>query len=75
MTMDDKTKLLCLERELRLRRRVYPRRVAEGRMKIRDAEHEIKTMEAIADDYRGHISRNAPTLFAGGPGDQPGRPD
>ena len=66
--MDNETKLKCIERELRLRRRVYPRWVAEGRMKIRDAEHEIKTMEAIADDYRGHIQ---PTLFAGGSGDEP----
>lgn len=69
--MDNETKLLCIERELRLRRRVYPRWVAEGRMKIRDAEHEIKTMEAIADDYRRHIQRDAPTLFAGGSGDEP----
>ena len=61
--MDNETKLLCIERELRLRRRVYPRWVAEGRMKIRDAEHEIKTMEAIADDYpRTHPTRRAHAL-------------
>jgi len=58
--MDNETKLLCIERELRLRRRVYPRWVAEGRMKIRDAEHEIKTMESIAADYRAKVE---PQLF------------
>lgn len=68
---DDETKLLCLERELRLRRKVYPRWVAEGRMKMRDAEHETEVMEAIANDYRQKI----PDLFRPGKGparDTPG---
>ena len=36
------------EREVALRRRVYPRWVAEGRMKQHHAERQIALMEAIA---------------------------
>jgi len=46
------TKLACLDREIKMRRRVYPRWVADGRMTQAKADDEIKTMEAIADDYR-----------------------
>lgn len=35
-------------REVRFRRRVYERRVAEGKMTRRQADHEIAAMEAIA---------------------------
>ena len=41
----------CAERELRMRRRVYPRWVASGRMSQAQAAKEIATMEAIAADY------------------------
>jgi hypothetical protein len=46
------TKLACIEREIKMRRRVYPRWVTDGRMTQAKADDEIKTMEAIADDYR-----------------------
>lgn len=45
-------KLKALERELGYRRRVFPRRVAEGKMKQADADREIAIFEAIAADYR-----------------------
>jgi hypothetical protein len=45
-------KLKCVERELALRRSVFPKRVREGRMKQAHADHEIACMEAIIDDYR-----------------------
>lgn len=48
-------KLRCTERELKMRRRVYPRWIAEGRMKEADARHELETMEAIAEDYRQQV--------------------
>jgi len=38
-------------RELRMRRKVYPRQVKARRMKQADADHEIAVMQAIADDY------------------------
>ncbi len=39
--------IACVERELRFRRRVYPRWVGEGRMTQAEADHEIAAMEAV----------------------------
>jgi hypothetical protein len=39
--------VLCAERELQMRRTVYPRQVAAGRMSQRRADREIKLMERI----------------------------
>lgn len=44
-------KLACVEREIKMRRRVYPRWVSDGRMTQAKADSEILTMESIADDY------------------------
>ena len=44
--------LACIEREVKLRRRVYPRRVADGRMTQALAEKEIRRMENVADYLR-----------------------
>mgnify|MGYP000152376146 FL=1 len=40
------------ERELAMRRKVYPRMVETGRMKKHEAERQIAVMEAIAADYQ-----------------------
>lgn len=40
------------ERELAMRRRVYPRWVETGKMKKHDADRQIAIMEAIAADYQ-----------------------
>jgi hypothetical protein len=64
--MDNRTKLLCLERELRLRRRVYPRWVELGKMKMHQAEYEIEVMEAIANDYHILLEQEEPGLFTAG---------
>lgn len=45
-------KLKAITRELGWRRVVYPKRVAEGRMKQADADLQIAIFEAIARDYR-----------------------
>jgi hypothetical protein len=42
----------CAEREIRLRRRVYPNRVDTGRMSQRDADRQIAMMEEIATKLR-----------------------
>lgn len=42
----------CVERELKLRRRVYPRRVAEKQMTQEMADREIAMMESIAEILR-----------------------
>jgi hypothetical protein len=45
-------KLACIERELKWRHRVYPRRVSEGKMTQHQMDREINIMEAIAADLR-----------------------
>ncbi len=45
-------KLDAVDRELGFRRRVYARRVAEGKMTERLADEQIAVFEAIAEDYR-----------------------
>jgi hypothetical protein len=45
-------KLKCLERELRMRYRVYERRVDAGQMPRATADRELALMEEIAADYR-----------------------
>lgn len=51
MTYSDDQKRSCLEREIKMRRRVYPRWVADGRMTQAKADEEIAVMEAILADY------------------------
>lgn len=45
-------KLAAVERELGFRRRVYPRRVEDGKLSERTADVQISLFEAIRDDYR-----------------------
>ncbi|MBX9697889.1 MAG: hypothetical protein K2X74_00575 [Acetobacteraceae bacterium] len=53
--------IACIERELRMRRQVYPRRVADARMTQRAADDEIAAMEAAlatlreVDDLRSSV--------------------
>jgi hypothetical protein len=47
----DAEKLRCLEKELRLRNLVYPRKVEAGKMTQGQANREIYCMEDIAADY------------------------
>lgn len=41
----------CAERELKMRLRVYPRWVADGKMSRQDADREIELMRQIEADY------------------------
>jgi hypothetical protein len=50
--MDAETKLNAVERELRVRRVVYPRWVEEGKITDGFASAQIAVFEAIAEDYR-----------------------
>ena len=49
--MTEIEKLHCVERELKMRQRVYPRWVQIGRMSSAQAEHELACMAAIVEDY------------------------
>ena len=44
-------KLKAIEREIAMRRMVYPRRVSEKKMTQRQADYQLSVMEAIRDDY------------------------
>lgn len=59
----DKDKLACIEREIAMRERVYPRWIKDGRMKREDAEREIACMRAIADDMREPPAREGEIMF------------
>jgi len=43
----------CVQRELRYRRRVYERRVAEGKMTAQLADREIARMSAVLETLQG----------------------
>lgn len=51
--------IACVERELGMRRRVYGKWIAAGRMTQADADREIATMSAVLDTLR---SLNQPGL-------------
>ena len=42
----------CAEREVKMRERVYKKRVEQGYMTPTTADREIAIMRAIAEDYR-----------------------
>jgi hypothetical protein len=60
-TITDQMKAACAKREVGMRRRLYPRWVAEGRNGWTEdrADKEIATMQAIADDYDRKVSEEA----------------
>lgn len=58
MTYTFADKLAAVEREIRMRRRVYPRWVADRKMSEAKAEAEIAVMEAIAKDYREQAEKD-----------------
>lgn len=49
----EEEKLEAVKRELGYRRRVYERRVADGKMRQSKADHELGVFEAIQADYEG----------------------
>jgi hypothetical protein len=53
--------IACAKRELALRRNVYPKWVASGRMKAEQCEHEIACMEAIVVELETKATE--PELF------------
>lgn len=56
-------KFRCANRELELRRMVYPKWVDAGRMDQANADREILIMAAIAEDYRKQLYETQRDLF------------
>jgi len=58
----------CVKRELRMRRQVYPERVARGLMSQAKADQEIEVMESVLATLRSAFvlgEGEQPDLFAG----------
>lgn len=52
-----------LEREVRMRERVYPRQVASGHMSQESADRRLAIMRAAARDYRAEAAAKEPKLL------------
>ena len=52
VSVSDRDKLECIEREIHYRERVYIRRWREGKMTLTQARREIAIMRVIAAEYR-----------------------
>jgi hypothetical protein len=65
MTITTADKAACARREAKMRARVYPRWVANGKMTQAQAERETAIMNAIAQDYetRAEAERMTSDLF------------
>ena len=50
-------KLRCAQRELALRLNVYPKLVAQGKMRQANAKHEADCMAAIVEDYKERLKQ------------------
>ena len=46
----------CAEREVRQRRRVYPRLIRKGSMTTAEADHETAMMKAIGQHFGGRVA-------------------
>lgn len=51
MTYSTQRKIACLDREIGMRKRVYPRFVITNKMTETSAKEEIAVLEAIKADY------------------------
>jgi hypothetical protein len=69
MTVSIADQLAAVEREIRLRQRVYPRWVETSRMTQVKADQELAAMRAVAETLRALVPASAQGgLFGAGPG-------
>jgi hypothetical protein len=54
--------IACVEREVRLRERAYPRWVQRRRMTQANADREIRTMRAVLETLQALSARRRPPL-------------
>jgi hypothetical protein len=60
VTITNRDKLACCERELAFRNRVYTRLVVRGKMTKTEQGRELELMAAIVEDYRAAVSAEEP---------------
>lgn len=53
----------CIEREISMRRKVYPRWVVTSRMTEEAARHEMAAMRGVLDTLKALHERREPELF------------
>ena len=63
MNITDDDRVKCIEREVILRRRVYPRFVQTGKMTQKKADQEIAVMESILNMMKNLKAMNERDLF------------
>lgn len=51
----DLQKLRCVERELKMRKKVYPRWVRNGNMAADQADYEIAVMTEVVNEYSAKV--------------------
>ena len=62
MTVSLPEQIKCVEREIAMRRRVYPRWVADKRMTQAKADHELAAMEAVLETLKAALAIERPEL-------------
>lgn len=62
MTVSLPEQIKCVEREIAMRRRVYPRWVADKRMTQAKADHELAAMEAVLETLKAALAIEQPEL-------------
>lgn len=62
-TFSNKEKAAECSRELRQRRHVYPRLIADGRLSQEAAARQISLMEDMLQDYQQRAELDQPDLF------------
>ena len=63
MAVTIERQIACVERELRLRRRAYPRWGQSGRLAQHDADRELAEMEAVLATLRGLKAEAEPVML------------
>lgn len=63
MVVSIQRQIACVEREIALRRRAYPRWVRAGRMTQRDADRELAEMESVLATLRGLKAEVEPVML------------
>lgn len=56
-------KLRCIQREIKFRKKVYPRLVEQGRMSLLESDYEMRTMEDIAEHFSQLVDADQRDLF------------
>jgi hypothetical protein len=63
MAVSIERQIACVEREIALRRRAYPRWVQAGRMTEHQADREVAEMEAVLATLRGLRAELEPVIL------------